>query len=212
MLGLVDPEEEVLVRAAASILECRPWVVRTRKEFEARAAGMNLLVVGNGQSRPDRISTVRRARSRNDACVIAGIAEDIPMRVELLEAGATLVVSRSDPPRRLARGIQAAWDQRVLLDPADAAAVIARLQHLARLCVDQGVDVGRCEQLTPREKEVVSLLARRKSNEVIAAELGIAVGTVKTHVHNILEKLDVDSRGLAGVYWRVFDEERGMRR
>jgi DNA-binding NarL/FixJ family response regulator len=87
-----------------------------------------------------------------------------------------------------------------------------RLQHLAHLCVDQGVDVERCGLLTKRESEIAALLARRLDNASIARELGIAVGTVKTHVHKILDKLDVDTRTLAGVYWRVFVQKRGERR
>ncbi|HUP00785.1 MAG TPA: LuxR C-terminal-related transcriptional regulator [Gemmatimonadota bacterium] len=47
------------------------------------------------------------------------------------------------------------------------------------------------------------------TNEDIAESLEIAMGTPKSHVHNILRKLDVDSRGLAGIYWRVYSEENG---
>ena len=144
--------------------------------------------------------------------MIAAIAEDLEMKVELLEAGASFVLSLSDPPRKLARGIEAAGERKCPLEPDEVAAVVQRLQHLSHLCVDQGVDVARCEQLTPREREIVALLAARRSNGEIALELGVAVGTVKTHVHNILDKLDVEDRGLAGVYWRVYDEKRGLRR
>ena len=50
--------------------------------------------------------------------------------------------------------------------------------------------------LSPREREIVALLARRATNAEIGAALGIAIGTVKNHVHKILEKLDVESRSL----------------
>lgn len=49
-------------------------------------------------------------------------------------------------------------------------------------------------RLTPREEQVLQLLSKRKSNKQIAKELCVSVFTVKNHVHNILEKLHVESR------------------
>jgi len=48
--------------------------------------------------------------------------------------------------------------------------------------------------LTAREHEVIELLAKRNSNKQIARELCLSLYTVKNHVHNILEKLNVESR------------------
>jgi DNA-binding NarL/FixJ family response regulator len=134
------------------------------------------------------------------------------MTIELLEAGAQAIGSFRHGPETFARRIAAAQNGEVLLDPDEVAALVGRLRHLSELCVDQGVDVGRCERLTAREAEIAAMLARKVDNASIARELGIAVGTVKTHVHKILEKLDVESRGLAGTYWRVYSEKRGLRR
>ena len=50
------------------------------------------------------------------------------------------------------------------------------------------------DALTGREEEVLRLLARGQCNKTIARELGIAVGTVKTHVKGIMAKLDASSR------------------
>ena len=51
--------------------------------------------------------------------------------------------------------------------------------------------------LTRRELEVLRLLGEQRSNDAIAGRLGISIHTVKNHVHNILDKLEVDSRGSA---------------
>ena len=56
------------------------------------------------------------------------------------------------------------------------------------------------EQLTDREMEVLLLIAQGKSNQEIADELFIALKTVKTHVSNILSKLEVQDRTQAVVY------------
>jgi len=53
--------------------------------------------------------------------------------------------------------------------------------------------------LSPREREIVELIARGDSNKQIARELGIAETTVKIHVQHLLRKLDLDSRVQAAV-------------
>jgi two-component system, NarL family, response regulator len=52
----------------------------------------------------------------------------------------------------------------------------------------------REEELTPRELEILTLVGRGLSNKLIARALDITEGTVKTHVKNLLEKLDATSR------------------
>jgi DNA-binding NarL/FixJ family response regulator len=50
------------------------------------------------------------------------------------------------------------------------------------------------ERLTSREREIVTLLGQDLSNQEIASRLGIEVATIKNHVHNLLEKLQVHRR------------------
>ena len=54
--------------------------------------------------------------------------------------------------------------------------------------------------MTNREHEILMLIAQGKSNQEIADELFITLKTVKTHVSNILAKLDVDDRTQAAIY------------
>ncbi len=61
---------------------------------------------------------------------------------------------------------------------------------------------GSMASLTPREAEIVQLLADGLSNKQIARCLAITDATVKNHVHNILEKLDVSNRGGAAACFR----------
>lgn len=212
VLSLLKPEEDEFLEATSRELGATLVVVRTRQEFERQAENHATVVVGDHHSQGERVSTVRRARRRAPATVIAAISDDLTMTIELLEAGAKAIGSMDEGPDRFARRIEAARGGAVLLEPDVTAALVGRLQHVSQLCVDQGVDVSRCERLTPREAEITALLARRLDNARIARELGIAVGTVKTHVHKILEKLDVDTRGLAGTYWSVYSEKKGLRR
>ena len=67
-------------------------------------------------------------------------------------------------------------------------------------------------QLTPREQEVLDLIARGFSNKRIALELGVAEKTVKTHVSHVLAKLGVSDRTQAALYAaRLAPEATGPR-
>lgn len=174
----------------------------------SRAIASDLLFVGDGIPHDRTLSLIRRLHRRNLQLLIAAVTgTPEPGIVDFLEAGATVVIREGQSPEAAAEAIRAAQIGHAILDPETAGALVVRIQELSKLCVDERIDVSRCTALTAREREIVGLMARRATNEQIAERLGIAVGTVKTHVHNILDKLDVDSRGLAGVYWRLFSGE-----
>ena len=78
--------------------------------------------------------------------------------------------------------------------------LIARLREIARAARDDGTASG--PDLSPREMEVLSRLARGDSNKVIAREFDLSPHTVKRHVANILEKLALSSRGQAAAWFR----------
>jgi two-component system, NarL family, nitrate/nitrite response regulator NarL len=78
--------------------------------------------------------------------------------------------------------------------------VAALLRHVAVLPRRSGPD--EAAHLTPREREGLTLIERGKSNKEIARYLGIEVRTVKNHVHNLLEKLQVARRGEAAAHIR----------
>jgi len=62
-----------------------------------------------------------------------------------------------------------------------------------------GAETG-LEKLTPREREIIAMLARGVSNKEIARALDLAESTVKIHVQGILRKLNLTSRVQAAVY------------
>lgn len=72
---------------------------------------------------------------------------------------------------------------------------VARIDALA-----QGTPSGRSHGLSPREQQVLRLVATGKTNKAIAAELFLSEKTVDRHVSNILTKLDVSSRAAATAY------------
>jgi NarL family two-component system response regulator LiaR len=103
-----------------------------------------------------------------------------------VRAGAAGYVLKDIEPPELVQAIRTVHAGEALLHPA----VAARLMD--EVAAAGGRDTP--ENLTPREREVVELIARGLSNKRIALELGIAEKTVKTHVSNILSKLGLTDR------------------
>lgn len=75
-----------------------------------------------------------------------------------------------------------------------------RLSNLARMfsAVEQKMD--KDARLTSRELQVLQFIGEGLTNQEIASRLVLEVGTVKNHVHSILEKLNVNSRDEAASY------------
>ncbi|HVE64484.1 MAG TPA: response regulator transcription factor [Mycobacteriales bacterium] len=78
------------------------------------------------------------------------------------------------------------------LDPAVTAAVVSHFRRQGER--PEAADSRALDRLTPREREVLVLMARGRSNAEIAVDLVLSAGTVKTHVANVLAKLEVRDR------------------
>ena len=113
-----------------------------------------------------------------------------------LSAGASGFLLKRTRPEDLVAGVRTIASGEALLSPSVTSRVIERL---ARQPLAGGAD-PRIETLTPREREVLGLLARGLANSEIAAELVIEESTVKTHVNRILSKLDARDRVQAVIF------------
>jgi len=118
-----------------------------------------------------------------DFRVLAVLADE-GQAAEALGAGARGVVLRDVGAARLAAAVRAVAEGLLVLDRAAAESVL-RPRPAAPATV---------EHLTPREQEVLQLLAQGLSNKLIATRLGISDHTVKFHVNAILGKLGAQSR------------------
>ncbi len=113
-----------------------------------------------------------------------------------LRAGASGFVLKEAPPEHILEAIRVVAAGDSLIAPAVTRAVI---EELGRMPARTELAL-RLEELTPREREVLGLLARGLSNAEIAAELVVGEGTVKTHVAHVLAKLGVRDRVQAVVF------------
>ena len=110
--------------------------------------------------------------------------------VAALRAGASAFVLKEAPPEHILAAVHQVAAGRAIIDPGVAQAVI---DELGRRPVRSELTASIAE-LTPREREVLTLLARGMSNAEIATELVVGEGTVKTHVARVLSKLGVRDR------------------
>ncbi len=106
-----------------------------------------------------------------------------------LTAGASGFVLKDDPPEQLIAAIRTVAAGNALLSPAVTKRVIARFARLPPPSAPTGLD-----ELTSREQEVFRLMADGLSNAEIGRELFIGETTVKTHVTQVLRKLDLRDR------------------
>ena len=139
--------------------------------------------------------------------VITGLVESQTAILHCLEAGATGYVREADGVEQLIAVVRHASQSEALVSPAVAGALIARMTELKRLATELNgyheTDMAQqATELTEREREILGLLGEGYSNRDIAEELVITVGTVKNHVHNILDKLDVHTRKQAAMVAR----------
>jgi RNA polymerase sigma factor (sigma-70 family) len=114
-----------------------------------------------------------------------------------LDAGASGFLLKRSSPEELLAAIHTVAAGEALLSPSVTRTVIERMAH--QPMPDLGTS-NRLDELTPREREVLELVARGLSNGEIAAELVIEQSTVKTHVKRILMKLRLRDRIQAVIF------------
>lgn len=132
-----------------------------------------------------------------------GLSEEKKRVLRYVEAGAAGYILKDDSLDELIDTVRAVQEGKVFVSPEIAAAMIERLSDLAQMFSDVENSVTDASDLTPREMEVLELIGEGLTNQQIAERLVIEIGTVKNHVHSILDKLNVSNRGEAAAYLTV---------
>jgi DNA-binding NarL/FixJ family response regulator len=139
---------------------------------------------------PDGFDLIRQLARSGERVLSIGTPIDEEGVIEAAEAGVVGYVTRDSSLPELLGAITDAARGKVVCPPSIAAALMHRVATVSTARPDDAPT-----RLTRREEEVASLIRENLSNKEISARLAISLPTVKNHVHNILEKLQVASRG-----------------
>ena len=108
-----------------------------------------------------------------------------------VEAGASGFLSKETALRELVSSVRLAYQGEPLIEPEEVRRVLRHLRHRR---AQEATEQQRAERLTPRETEILQLMADGASPDQISERLGVSPYTLRTHVQNVLTKLGVHSK------------------
>lgn len=129
-----------------------------------------------------------------------GLSENADDVLKYIEAGAAGYILKDSSLNNLIATIRSTQSGEAQVSPKMAGAMMERLSSLARMFSTVENSITEGVRLTPREREVLQCIGKGCTNQEIAALLLVEIGTVKNHVHSILEKLNVSNRNEAASY------------
>jgi two-component system, NarL family, response regulator LiaR len=177
----LDPEIEIVGEATTG-----EEALRLAREHRPDVVLMDLLMPGMGG-----VAATREMRAEMpdiEVIALTSVLEDEAV-TGAIRAGAIGYVLKNTEADELRQAIKSAAAGQVHLSPEAAARLVREVQI-----------PGSPEALTERETAVLRLVAKGQANKQVARELGIGEQTVKTHVSNILGKLQLQSRTQAALY------------
>ena len=155
--------------------------------------GLDVLVFWTSNYREDEVRTILEEVSRIGAGEAANVSTVCVVRasspavtIDLISHGASLVVTTGDSPQVLARAVVNAH-YGSLYPSSGERKLYSKLPQRSHLRSD-------ADTLTPRELEVLQSMVDGLSSGDIAAQMGVSVNTVRTHVQRLMRKLDVHTR------------------
>jgi DNA-binding NarL/FixJ family response regulator len=140
--------------------------------------------------------------------LVFGMADSQPIILRYIEAGVAGYALADESFAELVEHIVAVHNQQALVAPEVAAVLMDRIADLSDKLSNVGIRPGHYEELTEREREILGLVAQGLSNQEIAEQLVIGLGTVKNHVHNIFEKLHVNNRQDAAIFLSLLQAQQ----
>jgi NarL family two-component system response regulator LiaR len=204
---MIVDDHEMVRRGASSYLEAQPDIsvvaqaesgeeaVKLAQEFIPDVVLMDLVMPGM-----DGVDATRRVKSispRTQIIILTSFHQDEYI-FQALQAGAISYLLKDVKASELVEAIRRAARGEATLHQRIASRVIKTFRSL------ESEKATLFTTLTEREMEVLKLIAKGFSNDQIAEELVISVGTVKGHVSNILSKLHLVDRTQAAAYaWQA---------
>jgi len=196
---LVD-DHEVVRRGLTALLQARPdWEICGEASngreavWKTQKLNPDIVILDIGMPDLNGLEATRQiAKAKPDTRVLILTLHDSDTLVqEVLNAGARGFLLKSDAARDLVTAVEALKNNKTYFTPKVASMVLE-----GYLRKKNGVDTqdpAPRARLTPREREIVQLLAEGKSSREVADALGLSVKTAETHRANIMRKLNLHS-------------------
>jgi two-component system, NarL family, nitrate/nitrite response regulator NarL len=158
----------------------------------------DVLVLDLRMPRLDGLGVIRAVRERSLATriVVLTAALDDDEVLASIRLGVAGIVLKEMAPQMLVQCLRTVHAGRRWLEQRTVARALEQANDR------ETSNLHTAESLTPRETDIVRLVARGRRNKEIAREFGITEGTVKLHIHNIYAKLGVDNRVSLAAYAR----------
>lgn len=148
------------------------------------------------------VAEIRR-RIPDSRIIVLGIPREEHIVLAYIEAGAAGFAPEDSSIEETRKVMRAVSRDQAILDPSITPALVSRLHSLQNSYHEPDTTGRRLKSLTPREQEVLELVSKKLTNREIANSLTIEIGTVKNHVHSILDKLEFSSRYEAAAYYHT---------
>ncbi|MEA2709338.1 MAG: hypothetical protein QOF78_1939 [Phycisphaerales bacterium] len=159
----------------------------------AKELGPDVVIMDVGMPHLNGIEATRQIMSREpDAKVVAlSMHSDRRFMGEMLKAGAKGYLLKDGAFEELATAIRSVIANKVYLSPRIANVVVD--DYVRRPPGQQNGETSAFARLTPREREVLQLMAEGRATKEIAMDLKVSIKTVETHRRQIMEKLSIHS-------------------
>ncbi|GAA1692740.1 response regulator transcription factor [Microbacterium sediminicola] len=206
MIRIVIADDQSLIRSAVrALLEAQPdfEIVADVDDGAAavaavQAAAVDVVVMDIRMPVLDGIAATTAicddpALAGTRVLILTTFEEDDYL-VAALRAGASGFIGKGSEPDEIVRAVRVTHSGDALLSPTATRSLIGRYLDASPPPGRTRADRSLLTQLTPREAEVLALVATGRSNDEIAADLWISPATAKTHVNRIMTKLGARDR------------------
>lgn len=197
---LIADDHELVRRGVREVIEAEPgWTVCAEAENGrvavelARRCSPDVAVVDVSMPELNGVEAARQLRHEVEGCdiVMLTLYDSHEMVRQALVAGARAYVLKSDASTHLVQAIRAVRQHGTYLTGRAQAHVVDRYLHAQSESGGAPASARSRDVLSPREREVVQMLAEGRCNKQVAAALGISVKTAETHRTNVMRKLDL---------------------
>ncbi len=166
---------------------------------KAREFKPDVILMDISMPRMNGVEATRRIKLEHPqiGIVVLTMYEEEEYIFDLVKAGATGYMLKNSDSAQIIKAIRSTYQGESMLQPSVATKILSEFSHLSQRPAPKP---SRNDQdLTDREIQVIKLIADGKTNKEIANVLAISEKTVKNHVRNIFQKLEVDDRTKAAI-------------